>query len=219
MKTKTLAVSALMASLLMVPSFAGLTLDNISIDHSVTATVDMDNKSFAITGGCNTVIGGMDINQYDTFIAERNLASTLMACSEPLELMSLRIQSFLNNQPKVVREGNQLFLVGTIEGETRSVYMPLTLDQGSFKDVKAEAYERIFIYVSNEKVPCPNDPNAKCLQIRENKESAWQPYEGTIEGFSAEPGIAYRLRLKAYNKGTKEERWVYDMAVEQEVVE
>ena len=40
-----------------------------------------------------------------------------------------------------------------------------------------------------------------------------------IEGFSPEEGIAYRLRLKEDNKGEENQRWVYDMAVEQEIIQ
>ncbi|WP_077926629.1 DUF4377 domain-containing protein, partial [Wohlfahrtiimonas larvae] len=182
-------------------------------------TLNMDEKRFGITGGCNTIMGGFEIDHLDNFVAARNLATTLMACSEPLESMSTRINSFLENHPKVVRQDNNLFLVGTIAEEPTSVYMPVVLDQGQYKDIKAEIYERIFIYVSNEKIACPSNPEAKCLQIRTDKNEPWKPFEGIIEGFSPEEGIAYRLRLKEYNKGTENQRWVYDMAVEQEIVQ
>lgn len=220
MKIKTLAVSTmLVAASILTHASAELSINNISEDNKVSLTLDMNEKRFAVTGGCNTVMGGLEINEFDEFIASRNLASTLMACSEPLELMSQRINEFLENHPKVVRQDHDLFLVGTIGDETNSVYMPVVLDQGEYKDVKAEPYERIFVYVSNVKVPCPSQPDAQCLQIRSDKNDAWKPFEGTIEGFSPEDGITYRLRLKEYNKGTDKQRWVYDMAVEQEIVQ
>lgn len=219
MKTRSLAVGAMLIALSMTTTYAALNIANIAEDNTVSLTLNMDEKRFAVTGGCNTIIGGFEINQQDEFSASRNLASTLMACSEPLEKMSARIHAFLENQPKLIRQENHLYLVGTIADEKASVYMPVVLDQGQYKDVKAEVYERIFVYVSNEKVPCPSNPEAQCLQIRNDKNEAWQPFEGTIEGFSPEDGIAYRLRLKEYNKGSENQRWVYDMAVEQEIVQ
>lgn len=218
MKVKSLAVGTMLMVSSMANTYAELNIANIAEDNSVSLTLNMDEKRFAVTGGCNTIMGGFEIAQSDEFVASRNLATTLMACSEPLETMSNRIGGFLENQPKLIRQDNQLFLVGTIADETTSVYMPVVLDQGQYKDIKAETYERIFIYVSNEKVPCPSNPEEKCLQIRVDKNEAWKPFEGTIEGFSPEDGIAYRLRLKEYNKDQENQRWVYDMAVEQEIV-
>ncbi len=219
MKIRSLAIGTMLIASSMTTTYAGLNIANIAEDNSVSLTMNMDEKRFAVTGGCNTIMGGFEIDQSDEFVAARNLASTLMACSEPLEKMSARINGFLENQPKLVRQDNQLFLVGTIAEETTSVYMPVVLDQGQYKNVKAEVYERIFIYVSNEKVPCASNPEEQCLQIRTDKNEAWQPFDGTIEGFSPEDGIAYRLRLKEYNKGTDSQRWVYDMAVEQEIIQ
>lgn len=219
MKIRSVAAASLLLASSMGLSYAGLEIANISEDNSVSLTLNMDEKRFAVTGGCNTIIGSVEINSTDTFIAAKNLASTLMACSESLEKMSGRINSFLENQPKVIRENNQLYLVGSIENESNTVYMPVVLDQGEYKGITAENYERIFIYVSNEKVECPNNPLEQCLQIRTDKSEAWTPFEGTIEGFSPEEGIAYRLRLKEYNKGEENQRWVYDMAVEQEIIQ
>lgn len=219
MKIRSLAIGTMLVASSMTTTYAGLEIANIAEDNSVSLTLNMDEKRFAVTGGCNTIMSGFEIDQFDGFMAARNLASTLMACNESLEQMSTRINGFLENQPKLVRQDNNLFLVGTIAEETASVYMPVVLDQGEYKDVKAEVYERIFIYVSNEKVPCPSNPEAKCLQIRTDKNEAWQPFEGTIEGFSPQDGITYRLRLKEYNKGAENQRWVYDMAVEQELIQ
>lgn len=220
MKKRSLIISALlMVSAVITATHAELSVQNISEENKVSLTLDMAEKRFAVTGGCNTMMGGLEINEFDEFEASRNLASTLMACSEPLELMNQRINSFLENKPKVVRQGQKLFLVGTVEGETNSVFMPVVLDKGQYKDVAAETYERIFIYVSNEQINCPSNPDEKCLQIRTEKTDAWKPYEGAIEGFSPENNIKYRLRLKEYDKGTEKQRWVYDMAVEQEIVQ
>lgn len=219
MKIRSLAIGTMLIASSMTMTYAGLEIANIAEDNSVSLTLNMDEKRFAVTGGCNTIMGGFEMSQFDEFEASRNLASTLMACGESLEKMSTRINGFLENQPKLIRQENQLFLVGTIADEKTSVYMPVVLDQGDYKDIKAEVYERIFVYVSNEKVPCPSNPDAKCLQIRSDKNDAWKPFEGSIEGFSPEDGIAYRLRLKEYNKGTDNQRWVYDMAVEQEIVQ
>ena len=219
MKIKSLVMTSMLLAASLSATYAGIKVENISEDNSVSLALNMDDKRFSVTGGCNTIIGGVEINEFDNFIASKNLASTLMACSEPLETLSARINSFLENQPKLVRQDSKLYLVGSIAEESNSVYIPVVLDQGEYKDLKAENYERIFIYVSNEKTACPTNPEAECLQIRADKNDAWKPFEGTIEGFSPEEGISYRLRLKEYNKDQEDQRWVYDMAVEQEIVQ
>lgn len=219
MKIKSLVMTSVLLASSLNTVYAGIQIENISEDNSVSLALNMDDKRFSVTGGCNTIIGGVEINEFDNFIASKNLASTLMACSEPLEKLNVRINSFLENQPKMVRQDSKLYLVGSIAEESNSVYIPVVLDQGEYKDLKAENYERIFIYVSNEKTACPANPEAECLQIRADKNDAWKPFEGTIEGFSPEEGISYRLRLKEYNNGEEDQRWVYDMAVEQEIVQ
>ncbi len=196
-----------------------LVVPNISPDEKVSMTINMDDKRFSISGGCNILVGAMEIRKNDIFVADTNqLASTLMACNEELETMSNRITQFLKNNPKMIHHEKSLYLVGTIEGEQNSVYMPVVLEKGKYKDLSAEQFEKIFIYVSNETAPCPNQPETQCLQIRENKTEDWKPFTGTIEGFNPESGIAYRLRLKSFNKDTDAQHWVLDMIVEQEII-
>lgn len=219
MKMKSFVMTSVLVASSIGASYASIEIENIAEDNSVSLTLNMDDKRFTVTGGCNTIIGGVEINEFDTFIAAKNLASTLMACSEPLEKMSTRINSFLENQPKIVQQEGKLYLVGSIFEEDNSVYIPVVLDQGEYKTLKAENYDRVFIYVSNEKVPCSTNPKSECLQIRSDKNDAWKPFEGMIEGFSPEEGITYRLRLKEYHSGQDDQRWVYDMAVEQEIVQ
>ena len=81
-----------------------------------------------------------------------------------------------------------------------------------------------FVYVSAETKPCTGVAPMQCLQIREDKSAPWTLFYDQIEGFTPEPGIAYRLRIKEFDRpnppaDASSKRWVLDMIIEQTVVD
>ena len=195
----------------------------LSESQSVQVVLDLDDNRFSVAGGCNTMVGQVYVTDHGTFLVKQGhngagLASTMMACPADLQKLDDRISKFIVNNPKVVRNGENLYLVGTIEGEKASAYLPIELDKGAYQDIVAKPYEQVFYYVSSEQVPCEDNSQEKCLQIRQDKISEWQPYEGKIEGFTPIDGYEYRLRLKEYKNEDGSVKHQLDMVVEQEKV-
>ncbi len=195
----------------------------LSESQSVQVVLDLEDNRFSVTGGCNTMVGQVYVTDHGTFLVKQGhhgagLASTMMACPSDLQKLDDRISKFIVSNPKVVRNHDDLYLVGTIEGEKASTYLPVELDKGSYQDIVAQPYEQVFYYISNEKVPCGEDGKIECLQIRQDKVSEWQPYEGQIEGFVPIDGYEYRLRLKEYQNEDGSVKHQLDMVVEQEKV-
>ncbi len=205
-----------------VASDAVLTLQPVAKEREVKVVLDMDAHHFSVMGGCNTMMGPVHIDEDDHFHVGTQkgpgLASTLMACPNELQQLDERLAKFMQGAPKVLRQGDALYLVGTIEGEKESHFLPIELDRGSYKDVEAKAYERVFYYVSSERVACEEGDEKLCLQVRQDKNDEWQIYNGTIEGFEPQPNYEYRLRLKEYNEDGNKHH-VLDMVVEQGRVE
>lgn len=226
MQFRTILTAGVLFMSQAVASDALLTLQPVAKERDVKVVLDMDAHHFSVTGGCNTMMGPVHIDEDDHFHVGNQkglgLASTLMACPGELQELDDRLAKFMQSAPKVLRQGEALYLVGTIEGERESRFIPIELDRGSFKDVEAKAYERVFYYVSSERVACDSeeieDREKLCLQVRQDKNDEWQVYNGTIEGFEPQPNYEYRLRLKEY--GENDEKYhVLDMVVEQGKVE
>lgn len=146
--------------------------------------------------------------------AGATLASTMMACEPQLQKLDERISQFVISTPKIVRQENALYLVGTVPGEKESHYIPVELDQGEYLDIKAQPYERVFYYVSADRIPCEEHKDG-CLKVREDKNSEWEAYLGEIEGFVPVDNYEYRLRLKEYQLDNGSVKHVLDMVVEQ----
>lgn len=218
-KLLTIAVS----SLTVMSGFAfaeALMIEPLIKDRDVKVVLDQDEHHFAVMGGCNTLMGKVYISESGAFRVKQGrhgagLASTLMACPNDLMQLDERLEDFILNTPKVVRKENSLYLVGTIEDEIESVYVPIDLDKGSYLDIQAEPYEQVFYYISSEQVPCEVGSEEQCLQARKDKGAPWAIFEDKIEGFAPIEGYEYRLRLKEYKEGETPVKYVLDMVVEQ----
>ena len=207
-----LATSIVMATPLSITPLSG--------ERDVKVVLNQDEHHFAVTGGCNTVSGRVYVTDSGAFRVKQGrhgggLASTMIACPDQLQKIDDRIASFILNTPKVVRQGDALYLVGTIENEAESVYLPVELDKGSYLDIEAKPYEQVFYYVSPETTLCEDGSDKRCLQIRQDKNAEWEAYSGTIEGFTPIENYEYRLRLKEYKNEDGTVRHVLDMVVEQ----
>lgn len=189
-------------------------------DRDVKVVLDQEAHQFAVVGGCNTMMGKVYVTESGAFRVKQGrhgagLSSTLMACPNDLMQLDDRLSDFILNTPKVVRKGDDLYLVGTIEEETQSVYIPIELDKGSYLDIQAQPYAQVFYYVSAVKVPCEVGSERQCLQVKKEKDAPWNIFVDQIEGFTPIEGYEYRLRLKEYKEGEKDMRYVLDMVVEQ----
>jgi heat shock protein HslJ len=88
-----------------------------------------------------------------------------------------------------------------------------------------------FIYVAPRQVACstgaaqnPNQPQALCYQVRENKDEPWRLWSGGIAGFDFEPGTAYRLRILEERvvpsvAGAANVKWTLDLIVDQKTID
>lgn len=214
----TLSVGSLIAT--SVAFASPLAINAFSETHDAKVVLDLEENHFAVTGGCNTMMGKVTVTDRGAFRVKQGrngagLASTMMACPDALQALDDRLSQFILNTPKMVRKGESLYLVGTIEGETESVYLPVELDKGSYKDITAKPYEQVFYYVSEQQVPCAEGSEKQCLQVRQDKLAEWNVYPGTIEGFSPIEDYEYRLRLKEYKDDEGNISHVLDMVVEQ----
>ncbi len=197
-----------------------LVIEPLSPDHDVKVVLDMNELHFSVTGGCNTMMGKVHVTDRGAFRVKQGrhgggLASTMMACPDNLQKLDDRVSQFILNTPKMIRQGDDLYLVGTVTNEAQSVYLPVELDQGNYLDISAKPYEQVFYYVSDEKVPCEADSHKQCLQVRQDQMSEWEEYPGVIEGFMPIEGYEYRLRLKEYKNEDNSVKHVLDMVVEQ----
>lgn len=221
MKLRTLLILGLGAAISSTMTYAkSLMIDPLSPDHDVKVVLDMNEYHFSVAGGCNTMMGKVHVTDRGAFRVKQGrhgggLASTMMACPDELQKLDDRIFQFILNTPKMVRKGDDLYLVGTVTNEAESVYLPVELDQGNYLDISAKPYEQVFYYVSDVRTPCETDSTKQCLQVRQDQMGAWQEYPGVIEGFMPIEGYEYRLRLKEYQNDDGSQKHVLDMVVEQ----
>lgn len=221
MKLRTLLIMGLGAVVMSsMVNAESLVIEPLSPDNDVKVVLDMNEYHFSVTGGCNTMMGKVHVTDRGAFRVKQGrhgggLASTMMACPDELQKLDDRVSQFILNTPKMVRKGDDLYLVGTVTNEAESVYLPVELDQGNYLDISAKPYEQVFYYVSDMKVPCTEDSTKQCLQVRKDQMGEWEEYPGVIEGFMPIEGYEYRLRLKEYKNDDGSLKHVLDMVVEQ----
>lgn len=221
MKLRTLLVMGF--GIMMSSSLASaesLAIEPLSPDHDVKVVLDMNEYHFSVTGGCNTMMGKVHVTDRGAFRVKQGrhgggLASTMMACPDALQKLDDRVSQFILNTPKMIRKGDDLYLVGTVTNEAESVYLPVELDQGNYLDISAKPYEQVFYYISDVRTPCEADSSKQCLQVRKDQMEEWEEYPGVIEGFMPIDGYEYRLRLKEYKNNDGSVKHVLDMVVEQ----
>ncbi|WP_259732430.1 META and DUF4377 domain-containing protein [Synechocystis sp. CS-94] len=160
------------------------------------------------TGGCNRLMGQFTIDGEILTVDDR-MASTMMACSEPLmEQEQQFIQALVNAQKYEILTSGELVIEYLNDGETKQlVFKALTVDgstQENKNDQDVSSYgqsgqtdgvEKI-IFVAPAKVACTGVAPMECLQIKEgNPDQSWKFHYGSIVGFEYEPGYYYQLRV------------------------
>lgn len=158
--------------------------------------------------GCNNAMGNYSLDKGELVVSQ--LASTMMACTPEIMQREQRFSQLLQQRPHISLDGKILTL-----SKNDIVY------QFSQQPDLSNASTRL-IYVAPERKTCSGVGKMQCLQVREKAEDSWQLHYGEIEGFTPEPGIEYRLRIKELPVANPPadapaKRWVLDMVVEQKV--
>ncbi len=65
--------------------------------------------------------------------------------------------------------------------------------------------EKLYMWVDNELMPCPNDSTQMCMKVQFGaipSDNAWEPFNQDICGFDYEPGYLYELYVQRKKIGT-----------------
>jgi len=179
---------------------------------SRAATLVFDEGSFMLSA-CNSTGGKYSVSG-DRIVIAGPLRSTKRACLETSEDVDAALARVLTENTSFKIAGDKLTLSGPKNARYTFMRAPLPSKTAVTK----------FIYVGPTQVDCPDGTSGKCLQLRENKNDAWQTSSAKIVGFTPVPGIQYRLRVKedmvaGGAGGTPEKVWYLDMVVEQSVID
>lgn len=183
-----------------------------------------------VDGGCNGLRGSYKLGA-DGLLSPGRLASTMMACEPPLMaaeaamagLLAAPLELVLAQGPEpklamLAESGETLLLTGRLTPEAR--YGPATT---------------VFLEVGPQRLPCGDSAagDGLCLQVREiafdeqglrvGTPGAFQPFAGTIDGFTHRAGTRTVLRTKRFQPGGNpgapaDAVFVLDLTVESETV-
>lgn len=159
--------------------------------------------------GCNNTMGNYQIDNGELVVSQ--LASTMMACEPSAMEREQAFSQFLQNRPQVAIAGKTLTL-----SKAEQQY------QFSLQPDLSNATTKL-VYVAAERQTCTGVAVQQCLKVRDTEQAEWQLFYDEIEGFTPQPGVAYRLRIKEVTlknpaADASSVRWVLDMIIEQEVV-
>ncbi|WP_417704539.1 DUF4377 domain-containing protein [Rheinheimera aquimaris] len=159
--------------------------------------------------GCNNAMGNYSLDRGELVVSQ--LASTMMACSPEIMQREQQFSQLLQQRPRV-----------SIDGKILTLSKDDTVYQFSLQPDLSNASTRL-IYVAPERKTCTGVGKMQCLQVRDSANDNWQLHYGEIEGFSPEPGIEYRVRIKELPVANPPadapaKRWILDMIVEQKLV-
>jgi heat shock protein HslJ len=179
-----------------------------------------------VTGGCNGLRGGFRLDDEGRFVAGA-MASTLMACDEPLMAADRSLAALLSKplRPVLVRGSEPTLVLVSADDEV------LVLVGRKTPEALYGPATRVFLEVAAQTVPCPGaDAADQCLSVREirfdeqglraGEPGEWQVFAGGIEGFTHEPSIRSIVRVNRYwpADGTGQPVHVLDLVVESEIV-
>ena len=189
------------------PSGQYLQLNPAEADKALRLQFEQDRLS-GFTG-CNRAMGGFSVDKGELVVSQ--LASTMMACSPEIMQREQQFSQLLQQRPRV-----------SIDGKILTLSKDDTVYQFSLQPDLSNASTRL-IYVAPERKTCTGVGKMQCLQVRDSANDNWQLHYGEIEGFSPEPGIEYRVRIKELPVANPPadapaKRWILDMIVEQKLV-
>ena len=183
-----------------------------------------------VDGGCNSLRGSYQLGA-DGLLSPGRLASTMMACEPPLMaaetalagVLAAPLELVLARGPEptlamLAESDEALLLTGRLTPEAR--YGPATT---------------MFLEVGPQRLPCDDSASGDglCLQTREiafdeqglrvGTPGEFQPFAGTIDGFTHQAGTRSVLRVKRFQPGgtqggSADAVFVLDLTVESETV-
>lgn len=159
--------------------------------------------------GCNNAMGNYLIDKGELVVSQ--LATTMMACDPDAMAREQAFSQFLQSRPQVNITDNTL----TLSNQDQQYQFSLQPDL-------SQATTKL-IYVASQRQTCTGVTEQQCLQVRDSPQADWQLFYNEIEGFTPQPGIAYRLRIKEVPVSkpaadASNVRWILDMIIEQEVI-
>lgn len=158
-------------------------LNNYSIeDKEVTISIDTKEGRVSGNSGCNRFMGPFKFEESGR-LAVGPFAGTLIAC------------------PRIDERFERLFR------ETLASVDAFSYENGvlTFRDNETQNFMRfqrivkpeiLTWYVNKDVVDCVGVVKTKCLQIKDNKASAWQNFFGPIEGFNFKKGRFYLIEVE-----------------------
>lgn len=161
--------------------------------------IQFSGHRLAGSGGCNRLMGEFKVDG-DRLSIDDRMATTMMACSEPLMNQE---QSFLKalraaRTYQFVAPGN-LVIDYELNGETQQlVFTPVrqVAKDGDRMGESPQAVEKT-IYVAPSPAACTGLAPRTCLKIKEGfPNQAWKLHYDPIQGFDYEPGYYYRLKVR-----------------------
>lgn len=196
-------------------------------DGKPLQTLQLTDGQLSASAGCNHMFGPARIEQGRLVVG--HLASTLMACAPDAMQREQALAALLRSRPTVRLDGGKL-LIGEVAQQ--QVWQPVAAPAHVTKPLPvnvttaatavpaAEQATQRFIYVAPERRTCVGVAPMQCLQVRESQQQPWQHHYGEIEGFTAEAGTAYRLRISEIKVANPpadapDRRWVLETIVEQ----
>jgi heat shock protein HslJ len=178
-------------------------IEKMTIDLTIT-----DNKRLGGKSGCNIFGGDLTVLPGHK-IKVGPLSSTEMACDEMTGRFENLFTGTLQNSTEYSLENGVLTF---FEGKTNFLRFQRVRDE---KPVRQPATaERQIFFVNDRMVKCDAESAAKCLQIKNERNSAWHVMREQIGGFGFKPGRFYKIeviREKAANEPGKPSFYRYKL--------
>ncbi len=92
-------------------SFVATELEGLEIAEGSQVLITFTDGSMAVEAGCNTQTAGYEVTD-GVLVLTGELASTMMACDEPLEAQDTFMADLVTSEPTVELDGDQLVLSG-----------------------------------------------------------------------------------------------------------
>lgn len=152
------------------------------------------------TGGCNRLMGQFSLDG-DRLTINGQMASTMMACSEPLmEQEQMFVNALTTAKKYQILPTGELVIDYGENGKTKQlVFKPLMKSQARAEESKTKGQTQGVektIFVAPSQTDCTGVGPQTCLQIKEgHPNQAWKLHYFPIQGFTYEPGYYYRLKV------------------------
>lgn len=181
-------------------------------DGGAPPTLDFEGNRVSGYAGCNGFGGTASLS--GTHLTTDTLANTRRACPDAQTAFE---RAYLDALKKVAvsdADGKRLILSA---GDGKSMVFLARPKPGRNARVR-------LVHVASQMVDCQGIVRQKCLQVRDSKEQPWRLRYDPIIGFSFQPGIEYRLRIREESirdpaSERYSQRWTLDQVIEQTVVE